>query len=158
MVQGIGGAMMVPVGRLVLLRTVSKAELVRAMAWLMIPATAGPILGPPVGGFIVTYLSWRWIFYINVPARLTGIVSAMLVIEPVRAREPGPLDWGGLCLSGTSLASLMFGLEMAGRGTGSRPVTAALLGVGAGAALLYAWHARRTPQPILDFRLMRIPT
>ena len=67
MLQGMGGALMSPVGRLVLIRACSKSELVSAMAWLMIPATIGPILGPPLGGFIVTYLSWRWIFYINVP-------------------------------------------------------------------------------------------
>ena len=65
--QGIGGAMMVPVGRLVLLRTVERSELVTAMTWLMVPAMIGPVLGPPVGGFLVTALSWRWIFYINVP-------------------------------------------------------------------------------------------
>ncbi len=82
--QGIGGAMMVPVGRLVLLLSVSKSDLVGAMAWLMIPATIGPILGPPVGGLIVTYLDWRWIFYINVPIGVLGIVLVTLFIEDVR--------------------------------------------------------------------------
>src|ERR1700735_1432679 len=80
MLQGVGGAMMSPVGRLVLLRAVSKTELVKAMAWLMIPATMGPIVGPPVGGFIVTYLSWHWIFYINVPIGLTGIAPVTIFI------------------------------------------------------------------------------
>ena len=97
--QGIGGAMMVPVGRLVLLRSVSKAELVAAMAWLMIPATIGPILGPPVGGFIVTYLDWRWIFYINVPIGLLGIVlvdavhrgGARAGARQLRPDRPGPV-------------------------------------------------------------------
>ena len=90
LLQGTGGALMSPVGRLVLLRVVSKAELVRAMAWLMIPATIGPILGPPVGGFIVTYLSWHWIFYINVPIGLLGIVLASLFIEEMREPSPSP--------------------------------------------------------------------
>ncbi len=82
---------MSPVGRLVMLRAVSKAELVRAMAWLMIPATIGPILGPPVGGLIVTYLSWRWIFFINVPIGLLGMVLASLFIAEHRETESGRL-------------------------------------------------------------------
>ena len=109
--QGIGGAMMVPVGRLVLLRSVTKAEMVTAMTWLMIPAQLGPLVGPPVGGFLVTYLSWRWIFYINVPIGLLGIALALRYIADVR--EPGRVnfDLPGLVLSGLSLACLVFGLE-----------------------------------------------
>ncbi len=158
MLQGVGGAMMVPVGRLVLLRSVSKTELVGAMAWLMIPATIGPILGPPVGGLIVTYLDWRWIFYINVPIGVLGMVLVSLFIAEIR--EPGPVsfDIGGLLLSGVALSCLTFGFELAGRGVGSPVEAAILLAVGAGAAVLYWRHARRHPQPVLDFRLMRIPT
>ncbi|MGH7081454.1 MAG: MFS transporter, partial [Acetobacteraceae bacterium] len=79
--QGVGGAMMVPVGRLVLLRSVAKSELVAAMAWLSIPALLGPVLGPPVGGFIVTYVSWHWIFDINVPIGVLGVVLVTLFID-----------------------------------------------------------------------------
>jgi EmrB/QacA subfamily drug resistance transporter len=156
--QGIGGAMMVPVGRLVLLRSVSKADLVAAMAWLMIPATIGPILGPPVGGFIVSYLDWRWIFYINVPIGVLGIVLVTLFIEEVR--EPGriSLDLVGLLFSGVALSCLMFGLEMASRGVGSHWLTAGLVATGIISGVLYVLHARRHPQPVLDLRLMRIPT
>jgi EmrB/QacA subfamily drug resistance transporter len=156
--QGIGGAMMVPVGRLVLLRSVSKAELVQAMAWLMIPATIGPILGPPVGGFIVTYLDWRWIFYINVPIGLAGIVLVTRYIAEVR--EPGRVnfDVGGMVLSGVALSCLMFGLELASRGVGSVALAAGLVAIGAIAAAGYWRHARGHPQPVLDFRLMRIAT
>ncbi len=156
--QGIGGAMMVPVGRLVLLRSVSKSDLVAAMAWLMIPATIGPILGPPVGGFIVSYLDWRWIFYINVPIGVLGIVLVTLFIEEVR--EPGriSLDLIGLLFSGIALSCLMFGLEMASRGVGSRWVAGGLVATGAVGAVLYLLHARKHPQPVLDFRLMRIQT
>ena len=121
MLQGVGGAMMSPVGRLVMLRAVSKSELVNAMAWLMIPATIGPILGPPVGGFIVTYLSWHWIFYINVPIGITGIMLVTRYIEEMREPTRTPFDLRGLILAGTALASLMFGIEMASRGVGSRP-------------------------------------
>jgi MFS family permease len=158
MLQGVGGAMMSPVGRLVMLRAVSKAELVRAMAWLMIPATIGPILGPPVGGFIVTYLSWHWIFYINVPIGLLGIVLVTRYIEEMREPARSPFDLLGLVLAGTALASFMFGIEMGSRGVGSRTLALALVGIGIVSAGLYALHARRHPQPMLDFRMMRIPT
>jgi EmrB/QacA subfamily drug resistance transporter len=158
MLQGVGGAMMSPVGRLVMLRAVSKSELIRAMAWLMIPATIGPILGPPVGGFIVTYLSWHWIFYINVPIGLTGIVLVTRYIEEMREPTRTKFDLLGLLLAGSALASFMFGIEIASRGVGSGSVALSLVGAGIVSAGLYALHARRHPQPMLDFRLMQIPT
>ena len=108
--------MMVPVGRLVLLRTAPRNELVAAMAWLTMPSLLGPVLGPPVGGFIVTYFNWRWIFDINVPIGVLGIVLVSLFIEDVREPPRGSFDFLGLVLSGVSLAGLMFGLETAGRG------------------------------------------
>ncbi len=158
MLQGAGGALMSPVGRLVMLRVVSKSELVRAMSWLMLPATIGPIVGPPLGGFLVTYLSWHWIFYINVPIGLAGIVLVSIYIEQMKEEAPDPFDLRGLILAGTALASLMFGLEMASRGVGSAFVVALLAGIGIGAALLYTVHARHHPRPMLDFALLRIPT
>jgi EmrB/QacA subfamily drug resistance transporter len=158
MLQGVGGAMMSPVGRLVMLRAVSKSELINAMAWLMIPATIGPILGPPVGGFIVTYLSWHWIFYINVPIGIAGIILVTRYIEEMREPTRTRFDLRGLVLSGTALASIMFGIEMASRGVGSVNVTLGLIGAGALSAGLYVWHARRCPQPMLDFRMMHIVT
>src|SRR4051794_33171147 len=91
--QGMGGAMMVPVGRLVVLRTVPKSELVRAWAWLSVPALLGPVLGPPVGGFIATYADWRWIFLLNVPIGVLGIVLVSIFIENVKAPERAPLDF-----------------------------------------------------------------
>jgi len=158
MLQGVGGALMSPVGRLVLIRACSKSELVTAMAWLMIPATIGPILGPPVGGFIVTYFSWRWIFFINVPIGVLGIVLVTLFISEMREPAKTHFDVLGLALSGTALACLMFGIEMASRGAGSVPATSGLMAGGIIAGALYWRHARRASHPILDFRLMRIPT
>jgi EmrB/QacA subfamily drug resistance transporter len=158
MLQGAGGAMMSPVGRLVMLRAVSKSDLVRAMAWLMIPATIGPIVGPPVGGFLVTYLSWHWIFYINVPIGIAGIILVTRYIEQTREPTRTQFDLRGLLLCGTSLASLLFGLEMATRGVGSPLVTGGIVGLGILAATAYALHARRHPRPMLDFRLLRIKT
>ena len=158
MLQGAGGAMMSPVGRLVMLRVVSKAELVRAMAWLMVPATIGPIVGPPLGGFIVTYLSWHWIFYINVPIGLAGIVLVTIFIDEMKETTRTKFDLRGLILSGTALACLMFGIEVASRGVGSGWIGAMLLGVGSASAVLYWFHVRRTPRPMLDFRLLRVTT
>lgn len=158
MLQGVGGAMMSPVGRLVMLRVVSKQELVRSMAWLMVPATVGPIVGPPVGGFLVTYLSWHWIFYINVPIGIVGIALVTIFIDEMKEPARTPFDLRGLVLSGTALACLMFGIEIASRGVGSLMIVGALFGVGAASAVLYVVHARRHPRPMLDFRLLRIVT
>lgn len=113
--QGMGGAMMVPVGRLVLLRTVPKHELVAAMAWLSTPALLGPVLGPPIGGFIVDHFSWQAIFTVNIPMGILGVVLVTLFVDDVREPGGAPFDWRGFLLSGTALASLMFGLETVGR-------------------------------------------
>jgi EmrB/QacA subfamily drug resistance transporter len=155
--QGIGGAMMVPVGRLVLLRTAAKQELVAAMAWLTVPALLGPVLGPPVGGFIVTYFSWRWIFDINVPIGILGITLVSLFVEDVREPPRGRFDGIGLLLCGVALAGLMFGLETAGRGVVPHSTTAAMLAIGVVAVVGYLLHARRHPAPLLDLSLMRLP-
>src|SRR6266436_609387 len=114
-VQGVGGAMMVPIGRLVLLRNVTKADMVRAMSYLTVPAMLGPVLGPPVGGFIVTYASWRWIFYLNVPIGILGLVLVTWLIEDYKEPQTPPLDIAGFLLSGTALAGLMLGFETIGR-------------------------------------------
>src|SRR6478736_262874 len=99
-VQGMGGAMMTPVGRLVLVRTIDKRNLVDAMAWVTMPALVGPIIGPPVGGFITTYASWHWIFIINVPIGLIGVALATRYIEDVRAEDLDRFDLVGMVLAG----------------------------------------------------------
>ncbi len=156
--QGAGGAMMVPVGRLVLLRTAKKSELVAAMAWLSAPALIGPIIGPPLGGFIVTYLSWRWVFDINVPIGLMGVVLVTLYVPNIQEAARAKLDGRGLLLSGIAMAGLLVGLETVGRGMVPTWVSGVLLAVGLFAALSYWWHATRHPAPLLDFTLFRIPT
>jgi EmrB/QacA subfamily drug resistance transporter len=157
-VQGIGGAMMVPVGRLVLLRSVAKSELVAAMAWLTVPALIGPVVGPPIGGFLVTYADWRWIFDINVPIGVLGFVLVTRYVDDVRAPVPGRLDAVGLLLSGVALAGLMFGFETIGRGVVPAPLAGGLILLGAASGALYMRHARRRPDPLLDLSLLRIPT
>ena len=155
--QGMGGAMMIPIGRLVLLRTVAKQDMVSAMSWLIMPALIGPILGPPIGGFIVTYLDWRWIFYLNIPIGLLGVVLVTLFIGEVRGDKPPRADLAGFLLSGVSLGCLLFGFEMTSR-SGELPPALALIAVGLVAGALYIRHARRRPDPILDLTLMSVPS
>ncbi len=158
MLQGVGGAMMVPVGRLVMLKTVPKAELMRAMSFLTAPAVFGSILGAPVGGFIVTFSSWRWIFFINLPVGVLGIVLVLMLIPNVREAAVAALDWRGFLLSGTGLAALVFGFETVGRDTMPGWLVAATI-CGAGLCWgLYVLHARVTAHPILDLRLFRLQT
>ncbi len=97
-VQGIGGAMMVPVGRLIVLRSTEKEHLLRATSFITWPGLVAPVLGPPVGGFITTYASWRWIFFLNVPLGLIGIVLSVLLIGNRRADQHRPFDWIGVRL------------------------------------------------------------
>jgi EmrB/QacA subfamily drug resistance transporter len=158
LLQGIGGAMMVPVGRLVLLRSVPKSELVSAMSWLLVPALIGPVVGPPLGGFIVTWASWRWIFYINVPIGLAGMWLATKYIPDVRLPDKVRFDRLGFVLSGVSLSCLVFGLEMVSHGVTSLYGSTGLILAGLLVGTLYVWHARRAEHPILDLSLMRFTT
>lgn len=155
--QGIGGAMMIPIGRLVLLRSVAKEDMVQAMSWLIMPALIGPIVGPPLGGFIVTYLNWRWIFYLNVPVGVLGVVLVTLFIGQVRGERPPPMDVAGFVLSGVSLGCLLFGFEMTSR-SGEMARALALVAIGAAFGAAYLRYARRREAPILDLTLMRVPT
>jgi len=149
---------MVPVGRLVLLRTVEKSDLVRAMSYVSVPALIGPVMGPPLGGLIVTYWSWRWIFFINIPIGVLGIVLVNLLVGDLKESGRRPFDFGGFALTGVGLASLAFGFENVGRGALPSILVAALLTVGAACTVLYVRHARRVAHPIIDLALFRIPT
>lgn len=157
-IQGLGGAMMVPVGRLVILRSVPKSELVSALAWLTIPALLGPVFGPPIGGFITTYFDWRLIFFINVPIGILGVFLATRFIENVRAEDVPPLDLPGLVLSGTGLCGLVFGFALLGQDLAPMSLSLAALGIGAVALAFYVRHARRTPHAVIDLNLLRHPT
>ncbi|HQT76061.1 MAG TPA: MFS transporter [Rhodopila sp.] len=156
--QGAGGAMMVPVGRLLLLRTAAKSELVAAMAWLTVPALLGPVVGPPVGGFIVTYFNWRWAFFINIPVGIAGLVAVTIFIQDFRETPRGAFDLRGLLLTGFALICLMFGLETVGRGLVSWLWTVGMIAAGLLFAFGYYLHARRAAAPLLDFTLMRLPS
>jgi len=156
--QGMGGAMMTPVGRLVLLRSIDKSALVNAMAWVTVPALVGPVIGPPLGGFITTYFSWHWIFLINIPIGLLGIFMAMRYIDPIRSENPEPFDLYGMVLAGIGLAGIAFGLSVAGLNLLPWTIVIALVAIGTISMTLYVIHARRTASPVLDFTLLRLPT
>ena len=156
--QGIGGAMMVPVGRLVLLRAVPKNELIVALNYLTIPALVGPIMGPPLGGAITQYFHWRWIFFINIPMGVLGIWLVLRHIPNVKETEQPPLDFIGFVLAGTGLSVLMLGLSALGGHTMPASATASCIVAGALALAGYGLHARRAAHPVIDLSLARLPT
>ncbi|RWD80747.1 MAG: MFS transporter [Mesorhizobium sp.] len=153
--QGMGGAMMTPVGRLVLVRATPKNELVAAMSWLTVPALVGPLVGPPIGGFITTYFTWHWIFLINVPIGLLGIWLATSYLPETEATETPPLDFPGFVLSGLAASGIVFGLSVV-----SLPALPPIAGfitvaVGLVSGVLYLLHARRARNPLLALKLFR---
>jgi EmrB/QacA subfamily drug resistance transporter len=156
--QGLGGAMMVPVGRLVLLRSIAKSDLVSAMAYLTVPALIGPVAGPPLGGFITTYFHWRWIFWINVPIGILGVLLSLRFIQNLREEAVPRFDFKGFVLSGAGLLSLISGLSMIGRGIAPYWLVAAMIAIGALALASYVRHANANAGAILDLKLLKIPT
>ncbi|SKA31796.1 MFS transporter [Consotaella salsifontis] len=156
--QGMGGAMMTPVGRLLLVRAVPRSDLVSAMAWFTIPALVGPLVGPPVGGAITTFADWRYIFLINVPIGLLGIVLATRFLPHIDRVRNVHFDGRGFVLSGLACAGLVFGSSVVSLPALPPAVGAAMMAIGATAGLLYMRHARRVPEPLLRLSLLRIPT
>ncbi|HEV2219524.1 MAG TPA: MFS transporter [Casimicrobiaceae bacterium] len=156
--QGIGGAMMVPVGRLVLMRAVPKRDYVAALNYLTIPALLGPVIGPALGGAITLFFNWRWIFIINVPIGVLGLFLVLRHIPNAREANIPDFDLRGFALSGTGLSVLMLGFSALGGHL--LPATVALACIVVGIAILaaYARHARRVLHPVIDLRLMRLAT
>jgi EmrB/QacA subfamily drug resistance transporter len=156
--QGLGGAMMVPVGRLILLRSIPRSELVRALNTLTIPALVGPVIGPPLGGFITTYFHWSWIFLINIPIGVLGMWLALKFIPNHREADVPPLDRAGFVLSGIGLAATMLGLATLWEHMLSLGWSVACVVVGAACLYGYRRHARRVAHPLLDLGLFRLAT
>lgn len=156
--QGIAAAMMMPVGRMAIVRTFSKGELLRAMNFVIIPALLGPLLGPTVGGLIVHWLSWRDIFFVNVPVGLAALWFGMRHMPDYRSDQPKPLDVRGFVLFGSGTALLSWLLEIFGEH--GLTATQALAPLSVSIVLLagYAWHARRVANPLLSLALFRVRT
>ncbi len=156
--QGIGGAMMMPVGRLIVLRTIPREEMIGAMAWLTIPALLGPVVGPLLGGFISTYFDWRWIFWINIPVAVLGMMLITRFIPDVRDGNPDRFDMKGFLLVGPGLSMFLTGATLLGLDFVSGNVVLALLISGALLLALYVPHALRAQAPLIDLKLLAVPT
>lgn len=156
--QGTAGAMMVPVGQVILLRWSSRGNLLQAMAYLTMPALLGPVVGPPLGGFLVTCLSWHWIFLVNLPISLLGIALILRFVPDYPGTDNGPLDIAGFLLSGAGLSCLVLAFESLGHGTLAWPWVAGLLLLGLLLLAQYVSHARRLEAPLIDLSLLRMPT
>jgi EmrB/QacA subfamily drug resistance transporter len=157
-VQGLGGAMMVPVGRLVVLRATDRRDLVRAIAYLTWPGLVAPVLAPAIGGVVTEYASWRWIFLLNLPLGAVAVVLALRMVPRERSAEASTLDWPGLALTGLGLGGLVVGMDRAGDPHVDWALAGGALGIGAVACALAAWRAWSQPNPLVDLRALRVPT
>jgi EmrB/QacA subfamily drug resistance transporter len=155
--QGMGGALMTPVARLVLVRSTPRHDLVNAMAWLTIPGLIGPIVGPPFGGFLTTYFSWHWIFLINVPIGILGILLVSRFLPETMRNEPRKIDLRGFALAGPAFALFAFGTSVISLPALPPIVGVAATAMGLGLAFLYARHALAIDNPLFDLRLLRFP-
>jgi EmrB/QacA subfamily drug resistance transporter len=154
-VQGAAGAALMPVGRLILLRTTPKSELVGALSVVTMPALLGPVIGPVVGGAIVTFADWPWIFFMNLPIAAAGFVLVRRYVPEVREQTTPRVDVVGVLLTGAGLAALIFGFETIGRDTTPAALAPGLLAAGLALLALYALHARRTPHAVIDLAVFR---
>ncbi|MBB3005248.1 MAG: DHA2 family efflux MFS transporter permease subunit [Paraburkholderia tropica] len=155
-IQGIAGALMVPVGRLVVMRSTPKERLMAAMQSLIWPALIAPVLGPPVGGFITTHFGWRWIFYLNVPIGLIALVVACFIIPDAREARERRFDWTGFLLSGAGTFTLLTGLERADARLDA--MAFAMLAVGIALLIVAIRHLMRARDPLVDLSACSIPT
>ncbi|MBK4733424.1 MFS transporter [Noviherbaspirillum pedocola] len=156
--QGMGGAMMVPVGRLIVVRNTEKSRLMAAISTITWPAIAAPVIGPPLGGFITTYASWRWIFLINVPLGLAVLAVVFRLVRNERGDGGKPLDWIGFLLSGLALTAVMYGTELASQEDAPVGFALALIALGVGLGYLVWWQSRRTPHPLIDYSTLQVPS
>ena len=156
--QGFGGAMMVPVGRIAVYKDTEKEDLIRATAFLVWPALAAPILGPPLGGFITTYSSWRWIFFLNIPLGIIAMVLSQFLIDGDREDARRPFDWAGFVLSASAMTTFMYCLELIGRQTTPWGPAGWLLAYSIVAGAAAIWWFRTAPHPLIDLQAMKAKT
>ena len=156
--QGAGGAMMVPVGRMIVVRNTERARMMQAISTITWPGVVAPVLGPSIGGFITSYASWHWVFFLNVPLGLAALAAVAAIVPQQRAETARPLDRPGFLLSGAALTLLLYGTEVAARQSGSLTLAAPLVLGGAAFGVLSMRHMRRTRHPLLALDAFAMPT
>ncbi|HEY1775058.1 MAG TPA: MFS transporter [Solirubrobacteraceae bacterium] len=156
--QGAGGATMVPIGRMVVLRVTGKGALVRAMAFLTWPALVAPIAAPLAGGALTTYLSWRWIFVINLPLGVLALACSLRLVPQIRGAERERLDWGGFVLTTICLVAVVVGCAALGAPKVRWVEVVVAVAVAAGVGVAAVRHLLGVPEPLLDLRLFRVST
>jgi len=154
--QGFGGAMMTPVGRLILIRSFPRSQLVTAMTYMTLPAIVGPLIGPVLGGVLTTYLSWRWIFFVNIPFGIIGMIMALRYVEDTRADTSVKFDIPGFLMVGAGFVLLQYGIENIGRPAISVPAIIAVLAAAFLLLALFVRYARRVRAPAVDLTLFRL--
>jgi EmrB/QacA subfamily drug resistance transporter len=156
--QGMGGALMVPVGRLTVVRTTDKKQLMKAINTITWPGVVAPLIGPPLGGFITTYASWRWIFLLNLPVCLVALAAVLKWVPNLRSAERRPFDVIGLVLSGSALTAIGYGADLASE-PGTNPLAGAgIIAAGLGLGCVAFYLARRKRYPLIDVTTLDIPT
>ena len=154
--QGFGGGMVMPVGMIILAQTAGPHRVGRVMSVVGVPMLLGPVLGPVLGGLIVSNLSWRWIFYVNLPIGAVGLALASRLLPSARSRDAGPLDWRGVALLSPGLALIVYGLsEVASHGGASSATTIGPIAGGAAFVAAFAWRSLRVPRPLIDVQLFK---
>jgi EmrB/QacA subfamily drug resistance transporter len=156
--QGIGGALMVPVGRLTVVRSIDRKHLMQAISTITWPGIVAPVVGPPVGGFITTYASWRWIFLLNLPVCLAVLIAVLKWVPNLRSEERRPFDVGGLVLSGLTLTAILYGADMASQPDTNPWIGLALIAVGLVIGAFAYRHSLGTAHPLIDVTTLKIPT
>jgi EmrB/QacA subfamily drug resistance transporter len=156
--QGIGGAMMVPVGRMIVVRNTDKSRLMKAISTITWPAIVAPVVGPTVGGFITTYASWHWVFFLNVPFGLAALAAIAKYVPNQREGLRRRMDFGGFVLSGAALISLLYATELASRQDAHIPHAAGFLLAGVILGCIAVRHFRRVRDPLLDLTTLRVRT
>jgi EmrB/QacA subfamily drug resistance transporter len=156
--QGIGGGIMVPVARLIVVRSSDRADLVRSLNWFTVPAILGPLLAPPLAGLLAEHASWRWVFLLNLPIGLIGMGLVLFLVPKMRHPSPGQFDFKGVALTGSAILGVMLVADTAGTGVLSRSFFLLLVVVAIGFIALATRYARRSSNPVLDFRLFSIPS
>ncbi|HEX6859907.1 MAG TPA: MFS transporter [Caulobacteraceae bacterium] len=157
-VQGMGGALMTPVARLIVVSSTPKENLIRGMGWFTMPALVGPLIGPPLAGFVLSVADWPWIFYINIPVGLIGMAAVMRWVAPLRGSHPGRFDWGGFWLSAAAITGVVAVAETAGMGLIPPLWQAVVIAAAVVALVAYILQARAKTRPILDLGLFKLPT